>query len=50
MIDHFDRVRGLYAAVNAGDEVSIVALYAGDAVVERLFFTDDAPDRVIGQP
>jgi 8-oxo-dGTP diphosphatase len=49
VIDHFDRVRGLYAAVNAGDEVSIVALYTGDAVVERLFFTDDAPDRVIGQ-
>jgi ADP-ribose pyrophosphatase YjhB (NUDIX family) len=49
VIDHFDRVRGLFTAVNAGDEASIVALYHGDAVVERLFFADDEPDRVVGR-
>jgi ADP-ribose pyrophosphatase YjhB (NUDIX family) len=47
--DHFERVRALFAAVNAGDEASIAALYHRDAVVERLLVDEHEPERVVGR-
>lgn len=49
MIDHFDRIRSLFAAVNADDEAAILALYHDDAIVERLLFDDADPDHATGR-
>jgi ADP-ribose pyrophosphatase YjhB (NUDIX family) len=47
--DHFDRVRDLFNAVNAGDLASIAALYDAAAIAERLLFGNDDPERFEGR-
>jgi len=49
VIDHFDRIRSLFAAVNADDEPAILALYHADAIAERLLFDDASSDRAVGR-
>jgi ADP-ribose pyrophosphatase YjhB (NUDIX family) len=48
-MDHFDRIRSLFAAVNADDEAAILALYHDEAIAERLLFDDADPDRATGR-
>jgi 8-oxo-dGTP diphosphatase len=47
--DHFDRVRALFKAVNAGDLASIGDLYHDDAIAERLLFGDRNDERFDGR-
>ena len=47
--DHFERVRALFDAVNAGDAGAIESLYHADAVAEHLLFDVDASERSVGR-
>jgi ADP-ribose pyrophosphatase YjhB (NUDIX family) len=49
VIDHFDRIRSLFAAVNGDDEPAILSLYHGEAIAERLLFDDAGSDRAEGR-
>ena len=49
MTDHFDRVRDLFARVNAGDLAAIARLYDDHAIAERVLFDDDAAERFTGR-
>jgi 8-oxo-dGTP diphosphatase len=49
VIDHFDRIGALFAAVNGEDEPAILALYHADAIAEGLLFDDAAGDRSVGR-